>query len=252
MWEATLDILYLEGDPCSPKYVRGTLEYLGYRVRLPDPAGTFDPASSDLVIVSDVPGNTLGDANASRIVDAVLAGTGLLLVGGWEGFGRGGWAASPLADASPVQFLPEDDRINAPSGLFVRRRRPHAITDGLPWEMPPVITGVNRIRRREATETVLEAAAVEGVGGDVVSLARDALPLLVLGRFGSGRVAAFTGDLAPHWSGGLTDWGGHPIAVGEGEEVGRGYAALLRGMCAWLARAPSAAQRLRTPAVSRA
>jgi len=64
-----------------------------------------------------------------------------------------------------------------------------------------------------------------------------AAPLLVVGQFGRGRTAAFTSDVAPHWVGGLVDWGDRRVkaqAPGAGDiEVGNWYAELFTRMVCW-------------------
>ena len=57
--------------------------------------------------------------------------------------------------------------------------------------------------------------------------------------FSRGRVAAFATDVAPHWVGGLVDWGDRIItaqAPGANEvEIGNWYAELLANMVGWTA-----------------
>jgi len=64
--------------------------------------------------------------------------------------------------------------------------------------------------------------------------------LLVVGSHGQGRVTAFTSDAAPHWVGGLVDWGDQRLtACADGAnpiEVGNWYARLFVQMVAWTAR----------------
>jgi uncharacterized membrane protein len=66
----------------------------------------------------------------------------------------------------------------------------------------------------------------------------DSDPLLVIGNFGSGRVCAFASDVAPHWVGGLVDWGDARISVhAEGanqREVGNWYAAFFESLIRWV------------------
>lgn len=64
-------------------------------------------------------------------------------------------------------------------------------------------------------------------------------PLLVVGSHGRGRVCAFATDAAPHWVGGLVDWGDTRLeahAPGANPiEVGNWYAALLANLVNWTA-----------------
>jgi hypothetical protein len=64
-------------------------------------------------------------------------------------------------------------------------------------------------------------------------------PLLVVGRWGRGRVAALATDVAPHWVGGLVDWGAGRVAAqapgAEAVEVGDLYARFVCQLMAWTA-----------------
>jgi len=62
---------------------------------------------------------------------------------------------------------------------------------------------------------------------------------LVVGEFGRGRTAALATDVAPHWCGGLVDWGDRRLVrqVGGGRiEVGNWYAELFRNLLVWTGR----------------
>lgn len=52
------------------------------------------------------------------------------------------------------------------------------------------------------------------------------------------RVAAYASDLAPHWCGGLVDWGERtlklPVAPGIGVQVGDFYARFIVSLVSWL------------------
>jgi uncharacterized membrane protein len=120
--------------------------------------------------------------------DYVHQGGGLAMIGGWMSFaGMGGKAKyhdTPLEEALPVTCLPYDDRMERPEGVTPQRVAPdHPILKGLPKEWP-FFLGYNRVMPKEGSQTIL-------------SFGRD--PLLTVGAYGKGRVAAFTSDCAPHW-----------------------------------------------------
>ena len=63
-------------------------------------------------------------------------------------------------------------------------------------------------------------------------------PALVLGSYGMGRTAAFLTDCAPHWAGGLVDWGSRRIRVRLGAdtvEVGSEYVRFFQKLIFWTA-----------------
>jgi uncharacterized membrane protein len=216
-------VRYVEGDPCSPKYVAGSLRAAGHEVG--DEAG-------DLLLLSDTPAAEFpGDLSAE--VDRVERGGGLLLVGGWFSLGRGGYARSPLARILPVELMDGDDRVNTPAGLYLRRASPHPITDGLAFDRPPVVTGYNVVAPRGLV--AIDGRVVEVVGDRHAVLSDTRVPLLVLGRHGKGRVAVLATDLAPHWSGGWTDWGRHAVRLEDGkEETGDAYVRFLDQLVRWV------------------
>jgi uncharacterized membrane protein len=113
-------------------------------------------------------------------------------------------------------------------------------TAKLPWALrPPTVGGYNRIKPKRGSQTVLQvqrfAAACRGGKFTITPKARDAM--LVVGRYGHGRTAALATDLAPHWVGGLVDWGTKRVtAQADGSwaiEVGNLYAAFIRNLVAW-------------------
>lgn len=232
-------ILYLEGDRCSPKYVRGGMRRLGFEVdcvlgqRLHQPVAGYD-----LIIASDYEAHLMGEEGMRAIVAAVDRGTGFLMVGGWTSFGRGGYAGTVLERMLPATLTPGDDRVHAPMGAYLFEGTPHPILDRLPLDRAPVITGYNRLVPAEDAQVVLEARPVVATGQREVSLARRADPILLLRQDTDTRVAALATDLAPHWSGGWTDWGDQLVDVGGGEELGNAYLRFLAQLCSWAARTP--------------
>ncbi len=192
-------------------------------------------------VVSDYPAARFDRQAMALVVQAVEQGAGLLMVGGWESFhGRlGEYPGTPLAGALPVDMLSCDDRRNFAQPCLVRPVADHPALEGLPWDMPPGIGGVNAIRPRPDSQTVLAAVpfAVRLEGGRFAFCPQQELPLLVLGQFGRGRTAALATDVAPHWVGGLVDWGDQRIVqpVGKGfVEIGNHYARLLANLLRWI------------------
>lgn len=155
----------------------------------------------DVVVISDVGANTflLTDETFLRsqravnrlslLADYVRGGGGLLMVGGYLSFtgidGRGRYGMSPLADVLPVELLQHDDRIEVPEGAVASFNLPdHDALGGTPPQWPALL-GYNRVIAKP------DAQVVAHWQND---------PLLVVGTYGSGRVSAFTSDLAPHWA----------------------------------------------------
>ncbi|MFI5380836.1 MAG: glutamine amidotransferase [Tepidisphaerales bacterium] len=202
-------------------------------------------AARRLFILSDYPAAMLADALAEIIVQQVRDGAGLLMIGGWESYcGKGGdWAGTKIADALPVEIGRRDDRVNCDQSALAVKAVDHPITRGLPWDdCPPTIGGYNRIAPRAGTQTLLEVQrfAARRIGERFTFTPAGRDPLLVVGEHGQGRTAALATDVAPHWVGGMVDWGTGRVqaaaAPGAGIEVGDQYAAFFRQLLSWTGR----------------
>jgi hypothetical protein len=206
-------------------------------------------AEHSLYIISDYPVKNLRESDFERIVERVRAGAGLLMIGGWESFqGCGhGYRGTPLAEVLPVEMSASDDRVNSAQPCLVEKLRDHPIVDGLPLDRPPGIGGYNRVVAKPDATTILAArhvAVSRDDAGQYAFTMGQASPLLVVGTFGRGRTAAFASDVAPHWVGGLVDWGDRRVAgrarqpdAGE-VEVGNWYAQLFTQLAIWTAQTP--------------
>ena len=108
--------------------------------------------------------------------DWVAGGGGLAMIGGYLSFqgieGKANYRSTALAEVLPVELEPGDDRQEAPDGA------------------------VGRVAAAEHPITVLATIGE--------------WPLLVVGRFGEGRVLAFASDIGPHWAPrSFTEWPGY-------------------------------------------
>ncbi|MGC4115468.1 MAG: glutamine amidotransferase [Myxococcales bacterium] len=230
-------VLYLEGDPNGMRFVSGTLTRLGVVHECVRPGGSIprDLSHFQAVIVSDFPHSALRESERSLVRAATVGSLGVLMLGGWKSFGRGGWAGSDLANLLPVDVKPGDDRANCPSGV-VLQPADHPLVRALDWSHPVVVNGFNRVTPREDSTVALYGRVIEGTPYDI-QLSSVRSPLLVV-RDGveeiGGRTAALATDLAPHWSGGLTDWGSKSLRIGEDEEVGDEYAAFVMNLVRWV------------------
>jgi hypothetical protein len=204
------------------------------------PPASFSQQPYGLYVVSDYPVNRFGQAAMAHVVERVEQGTGLLMLGGWESFfGRlGEYHESPLAKVLPVELQQSDDRVNCPQPCLINKVADHPILEGLPWDAPPGIGGFNRITPKPDAQTVLTAVrfwvSAENQGFQFTR--GEETPLLIVGQYGCGRTAALATDVAPHWVGGLVDWGNQRVVqevAGESVEVGNWYAAFFRNLLAW-------------------
>ncbi len=224
-------------------YLAGLMTSWGWRFDYVPSNETLDEARlvqpRSLIILSDYPAAMMPLAIQEKVVDQVEAGAGLLMIGGWESFhGSGGnWDQTLIADALPVEIAKEDDRINLDQGAYLRQvTPPTAITARLPFRQhPPLIGGMNRFVAKPDTQVVLEARLLSAhfeKSGELEVSSQTSLPVLVIGQCEKGKTAAFACDVAPHWVGGLVDWGDERVtaqAPGAGAiEVGNWYAQFWR------------------------
>lgn len=244
-------VLYL-GDTAltgAASYLTGLMTHWqwGYSyVPSNQPAGAeLFGAHQRLFILSDYPAAMLDPTAQQRLVERVADGAGLIMIGGWDSFrGQSGhWDSSPVAEALPVAISSTDDRVNCDQPTLALKRLDHPITNGLPWlDRPPTIGGFNRIKPKAGCDVLLEAqsfaARLAGNGFDFQP--RASRLLLAVSTHGRGRTAALATDIAPHWVGGLVDWGdGRVTAQAPGSheiEVGDLYASFVRQMLTWTGR----------------
>lgn len=195
-----------------------------------------------LFILSDYPAGRLSPKASYALIEQVEDGAGLLMLGGWESFcGLGGdWAGTPVAEALPVEVATSDDRVNCDQPALIGQVADHPVTRGLPWsERPPTIGGFNQVTPKAGAQVLLETQrfTVRVEDGVFQFAPSERSPLLVVGTRGQGRTAALMTDVAPHWVGGLVDWGaGRVVAQATGAdaiEVGDQYAAFFRQLLFW-------------------
>jgi uncharacterized membrane protein len=269
-------ICYLGDDSLqgAAAYLGGIMLHYGldfdYVPTAEAPPADFIKTPYSLYVVSDYYAAKFGQAAMSHVPRCVEQGAGLLMLGGWVSYhGQlGEYHASPLADVLPVVMEQHDDRRNAFQPCLMNKKEDHPIVDGLPWSMPPGIGGYNAITPKPGATMLLTSVrfsvrragkGTEQVAGktpfalhnvsptatsvpfgseadDFHFTRGEESPLLVVGHYGRGRVAALATDVAPHWVGGLVDWGDRRITqevAGGSIEVGNWYAQFFRNLLTW-------------------
>ena len=218
---------------------------IGFDYRPSDSAMSADELRTPrkLFVLSDYPSKMMPPDAQKALLDQVHAGAGLLMIGGWESFhGHGGnWDRTPIGAALPVEISAEDDRINCDQPALLLRTADHEIVAELPFDdRPPTVGGFNRFVAKPGAETVLlvQRFAARYESGRFHFDTDEQDPMLVLGTHGAGRTAALATDLAPHWVGGLVDWGDGERVVAQAAgswqiEVGNFYAQFIANLLAW-------------------
>ena len=209
-----LQVLYLEGNLIGyeQKMIRRSLAaspdiQLDYRpidARLRsnwpvDLSSVFEKTNYDVFLIGDVDAEALGTKNLAYIAEQVQKGKGLMMTGGLNTFGPGGYFGTPLEPVLPVvmgrfdrqEFGPEvevrkDLHLDGPLSMIPSRK--HFIThlgkDDVWKELKP-LKGANRFETKPR-DTVL-AKTDSG------------LPILVVWLYDAGRVIAFAGDSTHLW-----------------------------------------------------
>ena len=206
---------YVEGADrlrAAPSSAGVAVEYLpGHLVPGQFPGSAAELAGYGAVILSDIGANSLLLApdtfersavapNRLAVIERyVHGGGGLLMIGGYFSFagidGKARYHATPVETALPVTISALDDRAERPEGVQPSvSGAGHPVLSGVPDDWPALL-GYNQLAAKPAAD-VLACCGED--------------PLLVVGRHGDGRSAAFASDCAPHWCPpGFMDWPGY-------------------------------------------
>lgn len=160
-------------------------------------------ADFDVLLIENIDATVLGEANNKAITTLVEQGKGLMMLGGFNSFGPGGYQKTPMADVLPIA-MGRFERQDVGSAKPVRRdlhiwgdlkMRPtgdHPVTrlaagpkNDQIWKSLPPLKGANKLTLKPTGRVLAETA-----GG---------APLLVSGNYGRGRVLAFAGNSTIRW-----------------------------------------------------
>lgn len=211
-------ILYLEGEPRQEqlrlrralgRFPDLELEYVWVRRdranRWPVELGNLlEENRFDIFVLGDLHADALGTEQLQQITDRVGEGAGLLVIGGFQTLGPGGYADSPLASVMPVTMdaslarpptadPPEASRLEGPLPLRVVTAHP----------LLQLSRGQTPQETFDRLRPMLGASRIRGVkampGVDVLLETPQQDPLLVIGEFGRGRAAVFAADSTWQW-----------------------------------------------------
>ncbi len=211
-------VLYLEGQlSAEQKFLRRAINesedlQLAFRWLEEPTRGDWQPVDLsldlktdryDVFVIGDLPAAAIGNDQLLMMANWVAKGKSLLMLGGYQSFDAGGYGDTPLANVLPVQMrkgVARGGRQNDPSFEISGMLQPqttiaHPITllsDGgdsaAIWRRLPPIPGGTRL------------GPPKPVPGISVLLADEKKqPLLVVGEFGKGRVAALGLDSTWQW-----------------------------------------------------
>ena len=160
------------------------------------PERFFVPGNYDGFIIGDVPADAFTAQQLQEIAICCNRGAGLMMTGGRENFGKGGWGKTVLAPLFPIELPPENQQLTDPQKMLPSR-------DGLShyvmqiaapdqnrsrWNQLPPLSGANLLVPRQASLAQLLAVSDSGH------------PLLIGQTVGTSRVLVFAGDTTWQWS----------------------------------------------------
>lgn len=193
--------VYLQGADETEKATKdGQTERQFLAAGFPDTAEKLNRFQE--LILGDIEAAHFTAAQQALIRDFVTKrGGGLLMLGGVNAFGLGGYAGTPVGELLPVAISPRDGAYNqetfkpvfAESGLRhpVMRLVDDRIANLQLWREMPELLGLTPVGEVKPGAALLVTRAAEGVGR--------ALPVLAVQRAGNGRVAAFMSGGSWYW-----------------------------------------------------
>ncbi|MBC7964992.1 MAG: hypothetical protein H7Z17_03620 [Fuerstia sp.] len=159
-----------------------------FRDRNKIPERFFVPGNYDAFIIGDVPADAFTPQQIQAIAISCNRGAGLMMTGGRENFGKGGYGKTLLAPLFPIELQPENQQLTEPQKMLpTRDGRSHyvmqiASPDQNRWNELPPLSGANLL--------VLKQAAL----AQVLAVSDSGHPLLVGQKIGPSHVLAFAGD----------------------------------------------------------
>ncbi|HID94722.1 MAG TPA: hypothetical protein EYP53_01515 [Candidatus Latescibacteria bacterium] len=178
----------------------------------------------DLVILLNLPYRALTGRREQLLLDFVGDGGALLVIGGNNSFGAGGYAGSPLADVFPLSmesgsksFQEGEFRLEVTTegwGHPIFSASDVFLSNGDVWEQMPPLLGINRCPTTKP-------------GARVLARTKEArLPLIALGDYGRGKVMVVA--FSSFWRWDLMMWG-----MGSTNRVSQEF---WRNVVLWLGR----------------
>ncbi len=151
------------------------------------------------VILGDIEAANFSEQQGKLLKEFVAdRGGGLMMLGGVNSFGRGGYAGTPIGDMLPVEISASDPPYSdaeyraevTPEGLKhpIMRIDPDSEAENLRmWKEAPPVIGITPVGKPKPLATV------------IMRQAETHLPVLVAQQYGQGRVVAFTSGGSWYW-----------------------------------------------------
>ncbi len=146
-----------------------------------------------VVVINNLDADALDDEMQYMLAEYVKAGGGLLVLGGYYGFGLGGWDRSArLSEILPVKIVGSFD-LQPVTGSGTLGDGPGSLYQQAHFSMAGEVAWLHRLAPKPAAEVQAWAGS---------------LPFIVTGSYGQGRVAAIGGTVLgqPVGTGGVLFW----------------------------------------------
>ena len=103
----------------------------------------------DTVVLADVPRDQFSDAQIKALVrNTQQMGAGLVMIGGQNSFGAGGWTNSELEEAMPVDFQVKNIKV-IPRGALVMLMHASEMADGNYWQKQIATEAIRQLGPRD-------------------------------------------------------------------------------------------------------
>jgi uncharacterized membrane protein len=162
------------------------------------PVRNEDFKKFDVIILGDIARDEFTHGQIQGLKEFVEDGGGLLVMGGYNAYGDGGWGASALADVLPVTIgavTGQADGKFAPR--LTRAGKDHPVFEGCAeffgeGQQQVTLDGANKVAGAKFGSVVLLVHPTEKAGDEP-------LPIVAVHRYGGGNVLAFTADTTWKW-----------------------------------------------------
>jgi uncharacterized membrane protein len=159
-------VLYVEGDPEHATFLRPALEREGLKVdelrsqELPSSLATFQ--NYDVVVLSNVSATDMS-ADQLKLMEAIERdlGIGLVMIGGPETFGAGGFQNTPIEKALPVSMDIKQRKI-LPRGALALVLHTCEIPDGNAWARDIGMAALEVLSSQDLMGTLMYGAQGDG------------------------------------------------------------------------------------------
>lgn len=158
-------------------------------------ADILKPGRFDVILLGDVGASQFSREQLTALRAMVDRGAGLMMMGGYESFGPGGWGDTPLADVLPVQMRSADTQLTQPIKMT-------PTADGYRHFLLRLSADENQNRKFwEAFRPLDGGSGFSGLklGASILATGGDGVPVLVAQTVGASRTIAFSGDTTWRW-----------------------------------------------------